>query len=130
MSGEKRLREEVLKSTGRQEVEKREMECQTDTHFGTASKDPKYMPNLWDQRREAIKIVDLSKKKTHSTQTENSDFRREKTTQHYAPKGNDTQTGISRSTNVATQKQVVTGLRGDTQARMKVVNITMDYHNK
>jgi hypothetical protein len=74
-----------------------EIAIDTPTHFIESNIDPKYQWNEWEVRKKVIQTVpilfcltslkvDLQNKKTHSTQTGGSHFRRENHSQHYAPK--------------------------------------------
>ena len=59
---------------------------QTEMHPVERHIDPKYESNEWELRRKALKLADLRQKKTHSTQTDRSNYRRENATQVYLPK--------------------------------------------
>ena len=63
-----------------------EIATQVDTHIVDAHIDPKYRWNEWELRRQALLLVNLKTKKTHSAQTDTSHFRRESETQHYPQK--------------------------------------------
>lgn len=112
--------------------------------------DRNYCWNEWELRRNAIKLVELRYKATHSTQTKNSHFRRDNATQHYAPKyvslafpppslfcficfnfllfcrENDTQTGISTGTSPKINKKFIAGLRGKPTQKVSVVKLQLD----
>jgi hypothetical protein len=60
--------------------------CQVDTHIVDTRIDTKYQWNEWELRRQALMLVNLKQKQTHSAQTVISHFRRESETQHYEPK--------------------------------------------
>jgi hypothetical protein len=63
-----------------------EVGCQVDTHVHDYGIKLNYKWNEWDLRRDALMLVNLKKKETHSTQTIQSHYRRESETQHYSPK--------------------------------------------
>eukprot|EP00003_Mantamonas_plastica_P022270 TRINITY_DN374_c2_g2_i3.p1 TRINITY_DN374_c2_g2~~TRINITY_DN374_c2_g2_i3.p1 ORF type:complete len:718 (-),score=211.88 TRINITY_DN374_c2_g2_i3:77-1978(-) len=104
-------------------------QCGTDDYHLPSNIDNDYEWNEWEMRRKALMLVNLRNKKTHSTQTNKSTFRRENETQHYAPKENGTQTGINKGVNHAKKVQYIKGLRGGTEAsgkHVKVVNIELE----
>lgn len=63
-----------------------EVGSQVDTHIVDYNLQINYKWNEWDLRRDALMLVNLKKKLTHSTQTVQSHFRRDSQTQHYQPK--------------------------------------------
>ena len=63
-----------------------EISTQVDTHIVDGYIDVKYRWNEWELRRHALLLVNLKTKKTHSTQTALSHFKRESETQHYPSK--------------------------------------------
>jgi len=75
-------------------------DTQTPTHFIEKNIDPKYDWNEWSLRRKALQLANLHTKKTSSTQTSMSHFRRENETQVYLPKSGVTQTARERGTKV------------------------------
>eukprot|EP00026_Physarum_polycephalum_P003139 Phypoly_transcript_03148.p1 GENE.Phypoly_transcript_03148~~Phypoly_transcript_03148.p1 ORF type:complete len:618 (+),score=99.88 Phypoly_transcript_03148:604-2457(+) len=115
-----------IKTSASTELLKRDSGTQTDTHPIPSYIDRNYCWNEWELRRNAIKLVELRYKATHSTQTKNSHFRRDSATQHYAPKENDTQTGISTGTSPTINKNYITGLRGKPTQKVKVVKLHLD----
>jgi hypothetical protein len=68
-----------------------EQEVQTELH-PPDNIDPHYRWNVWDLRREAIKLADLRNKRTTSVQTVDSRFRKTNSTQIYERKKNSAQT--------------------------------------
>lgn len=106
--------------------------------------DPKYRWNEWDHRRQALLLVNLKDKQTHSTQTDESHFRRESETQHYNAKNNNTQTMKAVSTNVPRSVTYLKGLRNDGKGvakglyepfgnkkyNFKVIDLTIDQDGK
>ncbi|KAJ3097053.1 hypothetical protein HDU97_005312 [Phlyctochytrium planicorne] len=101
---------------------------QVDTHIVDAKVDSKYQWNEWELRRQALMLVNLKTKKTHSSQTVLSHFRRESETQHYAPKGQFSQTTTESSSNVPKKVNYLAGLRNDGKQKNKfrVVDLTVD----
>ncbi|KAJ3321622.1 hypothetical protein HDV06_004037 [Boothiomyces sp. JEL0866] len=87
--------------------------CQVDTHIVDSFIKPNYKWNEWDMRREALMLANLKDKRTHSCQTDNSHFRRDSETQHYAPKENFVQTTRVNSTSVPKTRHYLAGLRNN-----------------
>eukprot|EP00041_Stephanoeca_diplocostata_P038156 m.1481072 g.1481072 ORF g.1481072 m.1481072 type:complete len:693 (+) comp25173_c2_seq4:240-2318(+) len=85
---------------------------QTDTHFVESNIVPGYESNEWELRRKAIKLANLRQKKTTSSQTASSGFRRDTSAQTYAPKTSTTQTRRDAGTNVSKPSTYIRGLRG------------------
>ncbi|ORY53172.1 hypothetical protein BCR33DRAFT_711519, partial [Rhizoclosmatium globosum] len=102
---------------------------QVDTHIVDAYIDPKYQWNEWELRRQALMLVNLKKKKTHSAQTDISHYRRESETQHYEPSLLQfTQTSTESSTSVPRKVNFMAGLRnnGEGEGKFKVLDLTVD----
>jgi len=99
---------------------------ETPLHFIESNKAPDYEWNEWAMRRDALHIADIRRKKTSSTQTVLSHLRRENETQVYLPKDAATNTSITQGTNPERWRTYVTGLRGATDAEMKVVNLKFE----
>lgn len=99
---------------------------QTPTHPVEKNIDPSYEWNEWALRRRALDLANLRKKATHSTQTVASSMRREAETQVYLPKDDGTMTGVSTSTAVPITRNYIAGLRGAPDAKMAMVNLTVD----
>lgn len=65
---------------------KSDAQVQTPSYYiNTDPADPNYEWNEWAMRRKALQMADLCNKRTHSTQTVDSHFRRQNETQTYAP---------------------------------------------
>ncbi|GBM67246.1 hypothetical protein AVEN_208952-1 [Araneus ventricosus] len=77
-----------------------ERSVQTILHPTEKNIDYTYNWNQWSLRKQALKYVDLTSKKTLSTQTNLSHFRRENYSQVYLPKDNSTQTRKDASTTI------------------------------
>lgn len=61
-------------------------DCQTPVHFVEKHIDNKYEFSEWQLRRRALELANLRTKRTHSTQTTASQFRRETETQTWLPR--------------------------------------------
>lgn len=102
-------------------------------YINTDIPDPNYHWNEWELRRKAIQMADLTKRVTHSTQTDLSHFRRDNSTQYTLQPlqsdgtmpGQGTQTGITKATNVSRTYQYHAGLRGKPETQMKVVKLVL-----
>ena len=105
--------------------------CQTDTHIlydGFPHVDPHYHWNEWDLRRQAILLVNLKKKLTHSTQTDISNFRTEVAVQCYKHgREKETQTRRDGETTMPKRVHYIKGLRGHPEAKnaASVVDLTL-----
>ena len=88
--------------------------------------EPKYDWNEWSLRRKAIQLANLHTKRTHSTQTNQSHFRRESETQVYLPKSGVTQTATDRGTRPVVHLSYISGLRGHPDQEMSVVKVDVD----
>ena len=95
-------------------------------HYVEKLIDPNYEWNEWALRRRALALTNLRQKKTHSSQTSKSHFRREVETQVYLPKDNDAQTTISASQSMPRHIRHIHGLRGDSKTKMNVVEVKLD----
>jgi hypothetical protein len=109
-----------------------EMSCQTPTHITAFIPDPHYEWNEWELRRKALRLANLTSKRTHSTQTHQSHFRRDNVTQTTLPTaladgsipGVGTMTGVEKGTNVARTTRYFTGLRGAPSSKFGVASVT------
>ena len=86
---------------------------ETPTHFVEKNVDPNYDWNEWSLRRKALKLANLRKCRTVSTQTDSSHFRRDTETQHWAKLQHGTQTAVDHGTNPARKQVYLAGLRGE-----------------
>ena len=103
--------------------------CQTDVHPVESNWVQHYDHSEWELRRKAIKLANLRNKKTHSVQTDRSNYRREVATQVYVAKASSTQTRKSQGTSVPKPVTYVRGLRGPHGRKAKkveVVDLTTD----
>ncbi|KAI8930132.1 hypothetical protein BC831DRAFT_547026 [Entophlyctis helioformis] len=119
-----------------------EIGCQVDTHIVDAHLAIKYRWNEWDLRRQALMLVNLKDKRTHSTQSDLSHFRRESETQYYQPKDGSVQTKRTSNTSVPRSVVYYAGLRNSGTAvpngmydgtftrkkpHFRAVNLTIDH---
>ncbi len=86
-------------------------EVETPLHFEEKKIVPDYAWNTWDLRKKALQIVKIRNKKTVSTQTLLSNFRRDNETQVWPPKEQATNTMVYASTNTELPKTYIVGLR-------------------
>ncbi|XP_050077327.1 cilia- and flagella-associated protein 206 [Anopheles maculipalpis] len=86
-----------------------DQEVQTDLHPVPSNIDREYRWNIWDYRREAIRLANIRTKRTTSVQTLESSRAIPKSTQIYLGKPQTTQTRVSRSTETEQRRQ--TGLK-------------------
>uniref|UniRef100_A0A6E8VWB3 Cilia- and flagella-associated protein 206 n=1 Tax=Anopheles coluzzii TaxID=1518534 RepID=A0A6E8VWB3_ANOCL len=87
-----------------------DQEVQTDLHPIPSNIDREYRWNVWDYRREAIRLANIRTKRTTSVQTLESSRAIPKSTQVYLDKMQGTQTRVSRSTETEQRRQT-TGLK-------------------
>jgi len=102
--------------------------CQTSTHPVESNIVNGYESNEWELRRKAIHLANLRQKRTHSVQTDNSNFKRETSTQVYLPKTSNTQTRRDGSTSVpkpVTYIKHLRGARGPKAKKAQVVDLTV-----
>jgi hypothetical protein len=104
---------------------KADVECNTPVHFVEENFDPTYEWNEWTMREKALKLADISKKVTSTTQTKISALRRDSSTQVYLPKEKATNTSVSQGTNPPQWKRYITGLRGES-TDVKVVDLKFE----
>jgi len=104
---------------------KADVECSTPVHFVEENFDPTYEWNEWTMREKALKLADISKKVTSTTQTKLSALRRDSSTQVYLPKEKATNTSVSQGTNPPQWKRYITGLRGES-TDVKVVDLKFE----
>jgi hypothetical protein len=104
---------------------KADVECSTPMHFVEENFDPTYEWNEWTMREKALKLADISKKVTSTTQTKLSALRRDSSTQVYLPKEKATNTSVSQGTNPPQWKRYITGLRGES-TDVKVVDLKFE----
>jgi len=74
-------------------------------------KDPEWHWNEWELRRRALQKANIRNRKTTAAQTENSNYRRDNEAQVYLPKDEESQTGISASTQIENTLTYIVGLR-------------------
>ena len=84
----------------------------TPVHFTESNIVPGYTWNAWELRRRIVQVANIRKKATVGVQTQASHFKRDGTSQTWAPRDSETQTGISRGTAPPRQIRYMRGLRG------------------
>uniref|UniRef100_A0A8C3V2W1 Cilia- and flagella-associated protein 206 n=1 Tax=Catharus ustulatus TaxID=91951 RepID=A0A8C3V2W1_CATUS len=105
--------------------QKRDSGSQTDTHILPPTIVTSYEWNEWELRRKAIKLANLRRKLTHSTQTDLSHMRRENFTQVYVPKDASTQTKRDNSSNVPKPQIFLKGLRGGPSPTTHLITVDL-----
>ncbi len=86
--------------------------CQTVDHIHEKGYiDPDYEWNEWDLKKKAIQLANIMKKKTVSSQTLLSHFRRENETQVYPLKDSSVNTTVNTGTNLSIPKSYAVGFR-------------------
>ncbi|KAL6763122.1 hypothetical protein V8C86DRAFT_2507729 [Haematococcus lacustris] len=99
---------------------------QTPLHFTERHIDYSYEWNEWALRRRALAIANLRNKRTHSTQTGLSHFKRDAEAQVWQPKEAQVQTRVAKGQSMPKKLQYVTGLRGAPDVKMKVVRLELE----
>lgn len=89
-----------------------DLEFQTVDHiYPNGHIDPDYVWNEWDLKKKAIQLANIMKKKTVSSQTLLSHFRRDNETQVYLPKESGVSTMVNKGTNLSVPKNYAVGFR-------------------
>lgn len=86
-------------------------DVETPTHFIEKNIDPNYEWNEWSLRKKALQIANIRNRKTITTQTVLSNFRRDNETQFWPPKDEATNTMKDKGTNLSIEKTYIVGLR-------------------
>ena len=100
--------------------------CQTPVHFVERNIDSGYEWNQWALRRRALALANLRGKRTHSTQSALSHFKRDGDTQVWLPKDALVQTKVNKGQSMPKKLQYVAGLRGSPTVKMNVIRLDMD----
>ncbi len=100
--------------------------CQTPVHFVEKHIDYTYEWNEWALRRRALALANLRQKRTHSTQTALTHFKRDGDSQVWLPKHSQVQTRANKGQSMPKKMQYVAGLRGGPETKMKVIRIELD----
>ncbi|KAL0218026.1 hypothetical protein RCL1_008874 [Eukaryota sp. TZLM3-RCL] len=100
---------------------------QTPVHFVERYKDYKYEFSEWKLRQHALKMVNLMNKVTHSSQTLESNFKKDGVTQVYEGKNKGQQTLKDGSSNTNHVKNYYTGIKGRPYLQPKVVNLEIEF---
>jgi len=101
-------------------------DTQTLTHVLESNIDPQYEWNEWSLRRKGLQLANLRGKRTHSTQTTTSHFRRETDTQTFEPKNKEVSTLKDAKTQAPKMVSYMTGLRGRPTKTFTVVGMTLE----
>lgn len=99
----------------------------TQTGHIDSYKDTHYVWSEWELRRLALQVAALRSKRTKSTQTNLSHFRRENEMQVYLPKVQATQTLLDAAVQPPRVARYIKGLRGTTDSKIEVVEKTFLY---
>ena len=100
--------------------------CQTPVHFIEKNMDYSYEWNQWALRRRALALANLRQKRTHSTQSALSHFKRDGDTQVWLPKEAQAQTRVNKGQAMPKKLQYVAGLRGTPNTKMNVIRLELD----
>ncbi|XP_043485126.1 cilia- and flagella-associated protein 206-like isoform X2 [Leptopilina heterotoma] len=107
-----------------------DQEVQTELHAVSSFIDNNYSSNIWDYRRNALKLATICKLATRSTQTKKSYFRRGNESQAEPSKNQQVQTRKENSTNTKKIQTYVFGLRGRRDDAQHVFTIVEDDFDK
>jgi lambda repressor-like predicted transcriptional regulator len=99
-------------------------EIQTELHPIDKNIDRSYFWNIWDLKRRAIQLANLSHCKTVSSQTLKSFFRNNLRTQTYDKKEQISQTKRDNYSNVPKPSMFIFGLRGRKDDKQFIVDLT------
>lgn len=94
-----------------QTVDHPELETINPDLVGKFKFDRDYVWNEWELKIQALQLADIMKKKTQSSQTNLSHFRREKETQIYKLQDSGINTMVSKGTNLSIPRNYISGLR-------------------
>ncbi|RVE71023.1 hypothetical protein OJAV_G00070520 [Oryzias javanicus] len=97
---------------------------QTDIHPVEANIDKSYEWNEWELRRKALQLVNLRKKVTHSSQTNQSHMRRENATQTWLQKDAACQSKRDGGSSATVPHVYLAGLIGQKEAHVVKVNLS------
>lgn len=100
--------------------------CQTPVHFVEQNIDPSYEWNEWALRRRALSLANLRQKRTHSTQSVLTHFKRDGDTQVWLPKESQVQTRVNKGQSMPKKMQYIAGLRGPPASKMNVIRLDLD----
>ncbi|XP_057340073.1 cilia- and flagella-associated protein 206-like [Microplitis mediator] len=95
---------------------------QTDTHILDSYIDPDYHHSLWEHRHKALKLENISKCMTKSTQTNVSYFKRSMSIQASLPKNTSSQTLKDNGSNTPQCQKFIYGLRAQKNQLPHIIN--------
>ncbi|KAJ8973097.1 hypothetical protein NQ317_008189 [Molorchus minor] len=116
----KQLTEEKIMKTSKE----KEVQCLEFTEIMPSNIDRSYMWNIWDLKREAIQLANLSKCKTVSTQTWRTPSRNTIQSQTYEQRDKNLQTKQDNYSNVPKPSNFIYGLRGRKDNEQFIIDLT------
>lgn len=99
------------------------MDTQTDVH-PPPTKDLSYKWNIWDLKRQALQLADMSKRKSKTTQTDYAGSKNSVRIQTYENREKIIQTKTDNYTNVPTLSNFIYGLRGRKDEKQFIIELT------
>ncbi|XP_050310303.1 cilia- and flagella-associated protein 206-like [Anthonomus grandis grandis] len=103
---------------------------QTDSNQEEPHIDPKYMWNIWDLKRQALTLANISAAQTSSTQTNKTGSKNSVRTQTYYTKTVEVQTKKDSYTNVPRPSVFIYGLRGRKDDQQFKIDLTRPVEEK
>ncbi|XP_022902460.1 cilia- and flagella-associated protein 206 [Onthophagus taurus] len=103
---------------------------QTEDHPERSHIDPEYMWNVWDWKRKALKMADVAKRLTKSTQTNATSSRGSIKVQTHFLKDHNYQTKKDAGTCVPTPSTFIFGLRGRKDDKQFIITLTRPIEEK
>lgn len=98
--------------------------CQTESDLPAGDEEEVYFWNVWDLKRQAIMLANMSKAKSKSSQTEKAGSKASIRLQTWDPKEKLLQTKIDNYTNVPTLSNYIYGLRGRKDDKQFLIELT------
>ncbi|XP_024936316.1 cilia- and flagella-associated protein 206 isoform X2 [Cephus cinctus] len=117
-----RNRDEILLD-GPQPTVQRDQGIQTELHVVPFRVDKDYTFSIWEYRRRAIQLANISQCRTSSTQTYKSHFRSGVYVQAAAPRDKEVQTRKDNCTNTINEETFIFGLRGRRNDTQRVLTL-------
>ncbi|KAL0129841.1 hypothetical protein PUN28_001831 [Cardiocondyla obscurior] len=118
--------QEELTEKGMRLKVRHDQKVQTDVHILPPYIDKDYTSSIWELKRRALRLADLSRCVTRSTQTFNSHFRYGVYAQAASPQDKEVQTRRDNCTNTKKLMTFITGLRGKRDDKQHVVSFLDD----
>ncbi|EAY02324.1 hypothetical protein TVAG_275980 [Trichomonas vaginalis G3] len=104
----------------------RDSEIQTEVHPVESYIDMTYHWNQWELNKRKKILKGLQNKRTKSSQTDESHYRRDSVVQTILKRDKGQQTMVETGTSMPRQVRYIAGLRGDSGTKPKVVTLTLD----